>query len=344
MFVFFSKPAFSEQINKVRVNILSKFKPTELIVYQKNKHNNKLLINRDSVFPIYLSSSPQYTIKIPKNNIKRSYHGMITVYKEKERLVIVNTVPIEKYVKSVVLSEMGLKHKEAMRAQSVLARTWAVKNIRPKHRYDFNDLTNSQVYKGIFDNVNLNDDVLSQTNSQLLTYNKKPIKVFYHSDCANRSYSAYEIWGINQYPYYKRINFPDELKSRQPRKWLRKIKKTKINNIFKDVIEPHASFLYKRSSEQGRVGVYINNHWIDVDTFRIKINRVLGWNQLRSNHFSLSEQDGFLIFKGVGFGHLIGLCQKSAIVLADKGWLYPRILDLFYPGTKLFFLDKQTLN
>ena len=324
---------FSETGSSVRVLVLNKYKPTKIIISHKYNSLNNITIDQNSTLPLQINSFHDYKIFLPDSEIKRSYTGTISIYKGDKYLRIINTVPIEEYVKSVVLSEIGIQHQEAMRAQAILARTWAIKHLRPLESYDFNDLTNSQVYKGILPGIKIKPSLITPTYNQILTYNKNLIKVFYHSDCATRSYSAYEIWGVRHYPYYKRINFPRELKSSQSKQWVRRINQDEINKIFQDVIKINMPVKYKKTIEQGRLGITINEHWIDIDTFRLKINRVLGWNQLRSNHFSLNQKDGFIIFKGAGFGHLVGLCQKSAIKLANKGWKYPEILELFYPGT-----------
>ena len=141
--------------------------------------------------------------------------------------------------------------------------------------------------------------------------------------------------GVHHYPYYKRIKFPKVLNTTQSKQWVRRIHQLKINEIFQDVIKTNTPIKYTKTVVQGRLGIEINGDWIDIDTFRVKVNRVLGWNQIRSNHFNLEHKDDFLVFKGTGFGHLVGLCQKSAIKLAEEGWLYPQILDLFYPSTGL---------
>lgn len=330
-----SVPVLADTQNSVRVRILAKYKPTEIIISHIKNSSIRMVVSKKSTLPLQVGLAHEYQITLPDSDIKRNYSGTIIIKKGKKYLHIINKVSLEDYVKSVVLSEMGLHHKEAMRAQAILARTWAVKHLRPYKDYDFNDLTDSQVYKGIFSDVNIKKDILSPTYDQILIYNNQPIKVFYHSDCASRSYSAYEIWGTRRYPYYKRINFPKILQSKQPREWLRKIDKNKLKKIFYEASVPKKYSNYKKSIEHGQHGIYVNDHWYDIDTFRLRINRVLGWNQLRSNHFTLKDKGESLIFKGTGFGHLVGLCQKSAIELAKQGWLHTRILGLFYPETKL---------
>ena len=48
----------------------------------------------------------------------------------------------------------------------------------------------------------------------------------------------------------------------------------------------------------------------------------------------LRSSDCF-VFTGKGWGHGVGLSQWGAKALADQGWDYKKILDFYYPGTKL---------
>ena len=47
------------------------------------------------------------------------------------------------------------------------------------------------------------------------------------------------------------------------------------------------------------------------------------------------EGTGAWRFQGGGFGHGVGLSQAGAIDLAGRGWSAERILEHYYPGTKL---------
>jgi len=335
LLLFYYNSASGIMPETVRVRVLEKYKPKIIILHHIKNAAVNLTLDKNSILPLTINSSREYQITIANVKVNRNYTGSLYIDREGEVLRIINTVPLETYVQSVVLSEMGVQHPEAMRSQAVLARTWAVKHLHPAKDYDFNDLTDSQVYKGIFNDVSMNVDWLLPAYGQVLTYNNKLIDVFYHADCANRSYSAYEIWGFHQYPYYQRIIFPPELQTRPIRKWQRKISKREIDKIFHQVTDSAPPLHYKKSTRRGQIGIDINRHWVNIDHFRIQINRKLGWNQLRSNHFTLQEKHGYLIFTGTGFGHLVGLCQKSAVELAKHGWTYSDILRLFYPGTTL---------
>ncbi len=46
-----------------------------------------------------------------------------------------------------------------------------------------------------------------------------------------------------------------------------------------------------------------------------------------------------VVFRGRGFGHGVGLCQRGAIGLAKGGATYRRILSTYFPGARLLQWD-----
>lgn len=322
----------------LRVNILGKYKPEQLVVTPLNKNLKPQSIDLDSQLPLTIHNSESYRIDIPGVNLHRRYPGTVHITRHSGYLMLINTLPLEEYVHSVVLSEMGLQDIEAMRSQAVLARTWAVTHLRPHRAYDFNDLTNSQSYKGLFARRYSIKQNIAVTRGKILAYQGQPIQVYYHSQCAERAYSAYEIWGTRKYPYYPRIQLP-KFTGLATQNWTRLISRRQLDKIFMPNKTSPIATHYRKTTINNRHGVYVNTRWYDIDSFRIQVNRHLGWNQIRSNHFSLTEQGENLLFHGQGLGHLVGMCQTKAMTLARHGWNYQRILSLFYPGTELIAMS-----
>ena len=56
---------------------------------------------------------------------------------------------------------------------------------------------------------------------------------------------------------------------------------------------------------------------------------------LRSSAFTWSRVDGDWLFRGAGWGHGVGMCQSGAISQAHRGHDYGRILQHYFPGTRL---------
>jgi stage II sporulation protein D len=65
----------------------------------------------------------------------------------------------------------------------------------------------------------------------------------------------------------------------------------------------------------------------------LRIRRLLGG--LRSSLFVAHREGSSWIFEGAGFGHGVGMCQTGAIGMAESGHDYKRILEHYYPGSRI---------
>lgn len=135
---------------------------------------------------------------------------------------LVNSVPIETYLRGVVPHEIGPSAPvPAIQAQTVLARTYALRNLR---RFAIDDYqlcadTQCQVYRGLTDTAPSADQAIQATQGQVLTYENELVDALYSSttggvtaafsdvwDGPDRPYlrpvvdSVYGLWNINQYP------------------------------------------------------------------------------------------------------------------------------------------------
>jgi stage II sporulation protein D len=332
LFISLSINLYSFDPDDIRVRILEKHHPTAVTI-TGCELCEPILIDNQADFPVEFPFSKRLTIGIPGSDLQRSYKGSLLLEWDKNELLIINSLPLEDYVTSVVLSEMGYNKTEAMRAQAVLSRTWAVAHRRSAFLYDCDDLTGSQVYKGLFPQSTKTRRQLAETSGQILTYQGKPVEVFYHAACSHRVFSAYEIWGNKGIPYLQKKELPQALtQNRTGNTWQRVLSKQTVADIFSGVIKTAPPYRYKKAIRDGKLGVYINECWMGIDDFRLKIDRVLGWHCVRSNDFTIQTTGDNLVLQGRGFGHLVGMGQQDAILLAEAGYDYLKILNLFYPG------------
>jgi stage II sporulation protein D len=63
--------------------------------------------------------------------------------------------------------------------------------------------------------------------------------------------------------------------------------------------------------------------------------RLLGYDQLRSTNFVMSQRDGVFHFSGLGWGHGVGLCQWGAKGMAEAGAEYRTILKYYYQDVEI---------
>ncbi|MCW2798983.1 MAG: hypothetical protein JWQ70_455 [Aeromicrobium sp.] len=87
----------------------------------------------------------------------------------------VNVLSLENYTRGVVSREMPASwHAEALKAQSVAARTYGVRAISSTRYYDICDTTACQVYGGVSAETSTTDDAVSATAGKILTSDGDP--------------------------------------------------------------------------------------------------------------------------------------------------------------------------
>jgi len=321
----------------LRVNILHHYHPHRIEIRELAPEATTYAVNGSMTGRLFRFAKG-FRLVLPEAGISRSYAGDLEVRVQNGELQLINRVRIEDYVISVVLSEMGWQKAEAMRAQAVLARTWAYRHRRQSHPFDFGDRTDGQVYKGLFPQSKRTAELLYGTNGQMLWYRGHPARVYYHAKCAARTYSSREIWGGNELPYLSGRELPKRF-GREPESWQCALPLAGMHRLFSEEVAAPVS--YEQEWRHGTMGVRVtgadaDEAWLPIDLFRLRINRQWGWNKLKSNSFSFVTDRQRIYFEGHGFGHLVGMCQQGAVAMAGQGHSYQDILQFFYPGTIVY--------
>ena len=130
------------------------------------------------------------------DNVK--YRGKLTFIKAGSGFTVVNELPLEDYVRGILKVEMAADWPfEALKAQAILARTYAVRNRGRfgKRGYDFDTGENSQVYRGVNAEDPRTDRAVSETTGMVLTWNGSPADIYYHSDSGGATADAADVWG-----------------------------------------------------------------------------------------------------------------------------------------------------
>ena len=121
---------------------------------------------------------------------------------------LVNIVPIESYLRGVVPHEIGPNAPlEAVKAQAIIARTYALRNL---HRFQADDYeicanTHCQVYWGLSDTNARSDRAIAETTKQVLTYDGKLVDALYSSTTGGVTAFFNDIWDGRQRPYLRSV-------------------------------------------------------------------------------------------------------------------------------------------
>ena len=157
--------------------------------------------------PLTFSSTDEQLHSVKFND--KPYRGRLEVFANKRgTLTIVNVVGLEDYVRGVVPNELspgGHPELEALKAQAIAARTYAV-NRRGQFTaqgFDILPTTRSQVYGGRQTEHPLSDRAVLETAGLVATFEGEPINALYTSTCGGRTEHAENIFGGEAVPYLR---------------------------------------------------------------------------------------------------------------------------------------------
>ena len=126
----------------------------------------------------------------------KTFRGTFEVSRSGARLQLVNRVSLEAYLLGVVPGEMPKEWPlEALKAQAVAARTYAVRALVEGRAFDLYSDWRSQVYYGVGSEAPAATRAVRETRGQILTYEGKPAQVFYFSSSGGRTLSALDVFG-----------------------------------------------------------------------------------------------------------------------------------------------------
>ena len=160
--------------------------------------------------PSFRSSAPMIFASSDEKNApvrfnEKPYRGKIEVFANTHGTVtVVNVIGLEDYVRGVVPNELSYPALEALKAQAIAARTYALKNRGQfaSEGFDLLPTTRSQVYRGLTSETPLTTRAVDETRGVIATYNGEPINALYTSTCGGRTEDAGNIFN-DAIPYLR---------------------------------------------------------------------------------------------------------------------------------------------
>src|SRR5258705_1651288 len=160
----------------------------------------------NSSAPVAFASYDEKNAPVRFND--RPYRGRIEVFtNSRGTLTVVNELGLEDYVRGVVANELspgGYPALEAMKAQAVAARTYALRNRGQFMLQGFDVLptTRSHVYRGLTSENPLSTRAVDETRGLIATYDGVPINALYTSTCGGRTENSENIFN-DPIPYLR---------------------------------------------------------------------------------------------------------------------------------------------
>ena len=291
-----------------------------------------------------------------------AYDGAVLLRPAATGVTAVNLVDLERYLEGVVPLEIGAGRSaaeiEAVKAQAVAARTYAVRHMgrRATLGFDYYGTVLDQVYGGADAVDPVTSLAVQATRGIILTYGGEPIEAFYHSTCGGSTATLEEVWHGAPRPYLTSVSDarPDggwycetASRFRWSEEWDESgLLRTLNAGLAERGIGPVStveSIAVRGRTPSGRAEVLEVR--TDAGETRVRgdsIRRVLQpepGRLLYSTAIDVETRGGDrvtgLTVHGAGWGHGIGMCQNGALGRARAGHSYRDILSTYYPGTRL---------
>ena len=250
---------------------------------------------------------------------------------------------MDDYLVCVLLAEMpAWFESEALKAQAVVARTYAAKAELTGGKHGNGSVCTQSVCcqayiteedylmnGGTEANVEKVRLAVTQTSGKILCYQGQPIEATYFSCSGGKTEDAAAVWGTD-YPYLRAVNSPGEENA------------------------AHYTDTYRFSKEEFASALGITaegdlKDWLGAATYTAGngiAQMTIGGKQfsgtqlrqllnLRSTVITMAVDGQWLTVTTMGYGHRVGMSQYGADAMAVAGSNYQEILSHYYPETEL---------
>lgn len=289
-----------------------------------------------------------------RTRLRRQFRGTLTVTAGEKHLRLVVTQPLEAVVAAVVSAELSPEApSEVARALAVVVRSYLASHVgrHAGQGFDFCDSTHCQLF---FGEQWARWEAGRETGGALSTLGKQAAAdtqgevlweadgglsdAYYTACCGGRTTTPAVAFGTGQdsttatgvrcqwcragrfFTWTRRVD-----RRTLARALLPELAATESWNIAVAGRTPDG-FVTSLVVQAGSRQITLPNH-----RFRRLVGQRLGWNLVLSNRYAIEPHGEWLVLRGQGFGHQVGLCLAGAIAQAQAGRHYRDILRHYFP-------------
>lgn len=288
------------------------------------------------------------------------YGGSLILEKRGNGITVINEISLEEYLKGVVPSEMPASyHGEALKAQAVCARTYALRQMLEDSLGEYgahvDDSVRYQVYGSLAPREETSRAV-EETRGQVLTQDGEPIWAYYFSTSSGMT-STDEVWGAKEAASYLK-SVPCSFDEDEPfRSWSVTIPWERLEEKARLLTGKEGALLWVSVVKMSQSGAALSlevagegassqvNGEYEIRSFLSPEGLSIQWGNgestgggalLPSAYFDMEAEPGVQIrLWGRGYGHGVGMSQTAANEMAGRGYTFQEILDYFYRDVAL---------
>ena len=254
----------------------------------------------------------------------------------------IETIPLEEYIVGVLAGEMPISFDlEALKAQAVASRSYALKRIEynKNNDYDVVDSIMNQVYldnnylknawlNNYVKNINKLRTAVNATIDEYLAYDNKVVDALFFSTSNGYTEDSQNIFDFNC-EYLKSVESPwdEDVSSAFITK-----KDIPLSTFYQKLNIPYNKNLnieIMKRSNTGRILL------LKINNVTFKGTDIYNKLSLRSTDFTIELKGDYLTITTKGYGHGVGMSQYGALGMAKKGYKYDEILKHYYSNTTL---------
>ena len=326
----------NNQNNDIQNNNVEKndIQNNDIVSELPNEENNDLSIFQDE----NINKGESNDLTNTDNNLSDT-----EVKEENKNLISLihngNTINIEleDYVIGVVAAEMPASfHIEALKAQSVIARTYALNKLSKGITLTDNNSTQNYIDIGQMRNkwgidfdkyYNKIKDAVLSTEGTTIKYNNEYIDAVYFSTSNGYTEDSINVWK-NSIPYLKSV---ESSWDRDASSFSRT--QTIDLNTFNSKLGTNISSGNEISIIERNISSRVSKISVGDKIFSgVQFRNILG---LRSADFDIEFNDNILTITTRGYGHGVGMSQYGANGMAKNGYDYKQILAYYYKNVSI---------
>lgn len=192
----------SYDMDKVVVSSDSGYTVTQGDKTSHHGKGDKLTLTPDKVKDrLILRASQGGRLRV--ENLKRTqgtpaYRGILEIERADKSLHVINELPLEEYLYSVVPSEMPTEYdSEALKAQAVCARSYAVQQMQNHRLAEYGAHVDDSVSFQVYNNLKEDARAISAVNAtknQVVSYNGKIATTYFYSTSCGSSAGTKDVW------------------------------------------------------------------------------------------------------------------------------------------------------
>ena len=254
----------------------------------------------------------------------------------------IETIPLEEYIVGVLAGEMPISFDiEALKAQAVASRSYALKRIEynKNNDYDVVDSIMNQVYldnnylknawnNSYIKNINKLRTVVNSTLDEYLEYDGKVVDALFFSTSNGYTEDSSNVFDFDC-EYLKSVESPWDEDVSSVFKTSKNIPLTEFYQQLNLSYDKNLNIEIIKRSSTGRILL------LKINNVKFKGTDIYNKLSLRSTDFTIELKGDYLEVSTKGYGHGVGMSQYGALGMAKKGYKYDEILKHYYQNTTI---------